>query len=358
MSKSLWHTIRKADGSWPLAFGDVQAQTDQHGPDIGQVSLVACTTNQGGDVHVLALDGTNRKLWHTIRLANGSWPYAFGDVQAQTDQHGANIGQVNLVACATNQGGDVHVLALDGTNRKLWHTIRLANGSWPYAFGDVQAQTDQHGPDIGQVSLVACATNRSGDLHVLALDATNKLWHTIRLANGSWPFAFGDVQAQTDQHGANIGGVVDVACATNQGGDLHVLALDGKNYKLWYTIRLADGSWPFAFGDVQAQTGGNIVGGSIENVACATNQGGDLHVCAANGVASNPEIVVPYILEETAKEAKDAVLRAGFVWDTSVLRVVNGLTEPIVKSQGPPAGTLAPAGTTVHAGLWIPQAGP
>jgi len=277
MAHSLWHTIRlAATGSW-TAFGDVQAQTDQHGPDIGLVTNVACATNQGGDLHVPALD-LNSKLWHTIRLANGRWPSDFGDVQAQTDQHGPNIGPTPGTACATNQGGDLHVLALD-SNGKLWHTIRLANGSWPFVFGDVQGQTSQHGPNIGEISDAACATNQGGDLHVLAVDLANrKLWHTIRLAvDGSWT-AFHDVLAQTGP----IGGIAGVSCATNQGGDLHVLALDSNN-KLWHTIRLVNGSWT-AFGDVQAQTekhGPNI--GKIFYPECATNPGGDLHVLAVDG---------------------------------------------------------------------------
>jgi hypothetical protein len=279
MAHTLWHTIRLANSHWPFAFGDVQAQTDEHGPDIGAVNAMACATNQGGNLHVLAMDG-NGKLWHTIRLAaDGTWS-AFGDVQAQTDQHGPNIGQIHSPACATNQGGDLHVLVLD-SNDTLWHTIRLgADGTWPFPFRDVQAQTDQHGPGIGPVIFVACATSQGGDLHVLATDQNNKLWHTIRLAaDGTWS-TFGDVQAQTDQHGPNIGNIGDPACATNEGGDLHVLALDSNN-KLWHTIRLANGHWPFAFGDVQAQTdqhGPNI--GKIGDPACATNEGGDLHVLA------------------------------------------------------------------------------
>ena len=106
----------------------------------------------------------------------------------------------------------------------LWQTIRLANGSWP--FGDVQAQTDQHGPKIGKIGDPACATDEGGDLHVLVLDSSDTLWHTIRLANGSWS-AFGDVQAQTDQRGPAVVGIHCVACATNQAGDLHVCAENG-----------------------------------------------------------------------------------------------------------------------------------
>jgi|SRR5262245_5420195 len=47
---------------------------------------------------------------------------------------------------------------------------------------------------IGPTPRVACATNQGGDLHICAIDQADGLWHTIRLANGTWPFAFGDVQ--------------------------------------------------------------------------------------------------------------------------------------------------------------------
>jgi hypothetical protein len=55
------------------------------------------------------------------------------------------------------------------------------------------------------------------DLHVLAIDEHDGLWHTICKADGSWPFAFGDVQAQTRLVGPNpgIGPTPRTACATS-----------------------------------------------------------------------------------------------------------------------------------------------
>ena len=32
-----------------------------------------------------------------------------------------------------------------------------------------------------------------------AIDQNNGVWHTIRQADGTWPYAFGDVQAQTSR---------------------------------------------------------------------------------------------------------------------------------------------------------------
>jgi hypothetical protein len=284
----LWHTIRKANGAWPFRFGDVQSQTRRVGPNpgIGTTPFSACATNQQGDLHVLAIDNNNG-LWHTSRKADGSWPFAFGDVQAQTRKIGPNpgIGGTPFTACATNQQGDLHVLAID-KNKGLWHSIRKADGSWPFAFGDVQAQTRKIGPNpgIGVTPFAACATNQQGDLHILAIDKNGGLWHTNRKADGTWPAAFGDVQAQTKKLGPNpgIGATPFTTCATNQQGDLHVLAIDTSG-GLWHTMRTADGKWPFAFGDVQAQTrkiGPNTGIGRISSVTCAVNKQGDLHIGA------------------------------------------------------------------------------
>jgi hypothetical protein len=73
-------------------------------------------------------------------------------------------------ACATSTDGTLHVCAID-QSAGLWYVNRMANGSWPSPFQDVQAQTRLVGPNpgIGATPFVACATNRSGDLHLCAI---------------------------------------------------------------------------------------------------------------------------------------------------------------------------------------------
>ena len=143
-------------------------------------------TNTVGDLHVLAKTYQGRLL-HTIRLADGSWPYPFGNVDEVTS---SNIGEnYGAFACATNAAGDLHVITTDFPQGRIRHTIRLANGSWPYPFQLLPL------PNIGQLRSVACATNSAGDLHILAeLEEPAKIWHTIRRADGSWPYPFGDVE--------------------------------------------------------------------------------------------------------------------------------------------------------------------
>src|SRR6266702_252491 len=153
------------------------------------------------------------------------------------------------IACAANQVGDLHVCVID-KDGGLWHTIRLADGSWPFPFGDVQSQTRQAGggnPGIGPTPRVACAANQNGDLHVCVIDQAGKLWHTIRLADGSWTFPFGDVQSETSLVGSFINlPFGEVSCSISTNGDLHicvVTAVQGQvtDGQFWYTFRHSDG---------------------------------------------------------------------------------------------------------------------
>ncbi|PTL80858.1 hypothetical protein DAT35_26350 [Vitiosangium sp. GDMCC 1.1324] len=244
---TLFHTLRRANGAWPFPFGNVEAQLSNN---LGNVFRAACALNAKGELHVCAIDGSGN-VWHTIRAADGTWPLPWEDVEKQTSWKG---GPIPRVACSVDATGNLHVCAID-RNGKLWHTIRTANGTWPFAFGDVQAQTTKvrRNSGIGPTPHVACSTNAAGDLHVCAIDVNGGLWHTIRKADGTWPFAFGDVQAQTRRVGPNIGPTPYVACSADPSGDLHVVVVD-LNGGLRHTIRKNDGSWPFAFGDVLAVT--------------------------------------------------------------------------------------------------------
>jgi hypothetical protein len=261
--QNILHTIRLADGSWPFGWGnvnDVVAQT----PDIRPVRNVACAVNSGGDLHVCAVDGVNGNLWHTIRLADGSWPFPW-----RQPPQGPNIRLTRPIACATSQTGDLHVCIID-SERNVWHTIRLADGSWPFGWGNVNEVVAQT-PDIRPVRNVACGVNSGGDLHVCVVnDVVGNLWHTIRLADGSWPFSWGDVQSQTSLVGPFVNlPIWEVACATcKTTNELHIVVTDidpNTGGLLWYTRRNADGTWSFF---EQYQKLLNVIG-SVSNTAIA-----------------------------------------------------------------------------------------
>ena len=63
-----------------------------------------------------------------------------------------------------NSAGDLHLLVNVGG--RLYHTIRTADGNWPYPFGDVLGAVS-NGNQIGIIGIFACSTNSAGDLHVL-----------------------------------------------------------------------------------------------------------------------------------------------------------------------------------------------
>jgi hypothetical protein len=275
---TIYHTMRSANGNWPIPFEDVQ-NVVSNGKQIGSIRLQSCVTNSDGNLHVFVTQFAG-DLYHTMRSANGNWPIPFEDVQ-NVVSNGKQISNLDTIRCSTNSAGDLHVLAVGGDHR-LYHTIRSANGNWPIPFEDVQNVAG----NIGYILTDACATNTAGDLHVLAVGEDEgygpnyRLYHTIRSANGNWLyFAFEDVK-NVVSNGYNIGNLVAVSCSTNSAGDLHVLAIDADQ-RLYHTIRSANGNWPIPFEDVKnVVSNGNSIG-NLGYISCSTNSVGDLHICVS-----------------------------------------------------------------------------
>jgi hypothetical protein len=87
---TLWHTIRRADTSW-YPFGNVTAVVlgqNPNSPNPGTITAVSCST-LAGELHVCASSGSI--LWHTIRRADGSWT-AFENVYASSGT--PDLGQI------------------------------------------------------------------------------------------------------------------------------------------------------------------------------------------------------------------------------------------------------------------------
>ncbi len=273
---------------------EVAVRVNDNRPIVG----AACATNRGGDLHICAFDGPGNlpsagpgNMVHTIRFADGSWQPFLGDVKSQIPQGPTPQFSDNSLACAANKNGDLHVCTID-TLWKMVHAIRFTDGSWQPFWGDVQSQiTRGPTPTFENLTVIACAANPAGDLHICAnsllpnpplSQEPGPLVHTIRFADGSWQPFCGNVQSQLTQ-GPIIDSVDSIACAANKGGDLHICAIvSAGTVPVWlaHTIRYSGGSWQPFWGDVQAQVIplGLTVNQPAE-VSCCFDQAGNLHVC-------------------------------------------------------------------------------
>src|SRR5437868_2641264 len=130
----LWHTIRHADGSWqPL--GDVQSQFAIPGPVTTVAAAGDGTAGDGTAGETQYMFATaHGHLWHTTRRADGSWTSLHDALPNFTIP-----GAVTTVA-ATSDGtaGETQYMFATADGH-LWHTIRHADGSWQ-PLGDVQSQ--------------------------------------------------------------------------------------------------------------------------------------------------------------------------------------------------------------------------
>jgi hypothetical protein len=260
----LWHTFRRADGSWVPAFGNVNQQANNGGSlHFGDASGA---TERNGSLHVIAV-GTDGVLWHTIRHPDGSWQAAFDNVNQQ-ESNGASL-QFRAVSCAIERNGTLQLVARDTTG-VLWHTLRHPDGSWQAAFDNVNQQNGASLP----FSAVSCAIESTGSLHVVATDMSGVLWHTLRHPDGSWVGAFDNV-SQQNRAGLPFS---KVYCALENTGSLQLVAADTTGV-LWHTIRHADGSWVGAFGNVNQQesNGASLRFGAV---SCATDTTGSLQLVA------------------------------------------------------------------------------
>lgn len=223
----LYHTVRKADGSWG-GFGDIGSMAGNPGT-FTQVSAVSI----GGDLHVVAV--ASGKIFHTIRKADGNWT-AFGDLSSVA-------GPISTVttSAVTNTSGQLQVLAVSGG--KAFHTIRNTGGYWS-GWGNASQAAGASGA-ITSIGMAGIA----GDAHiVIATDNGTRQYHGMRKADGNWE-SFGDLSSILGTITAKSVG----AAAVN--GEVQVTATTADN-KLLHTIRHTDRTWnPAAPVTLQGVTG-------------------------------------------------------------------------------------------------------
>jgi hypothetical protein len=246
----LLHTIRFSDGSWQRPAGPADLAAGITG---GPGHAVAAAPGAPGEVQFMVATADDR-LWHTIRFDDGSWSRA----QDVSDPGLAGVtGAVRAAAAAAGAAGEVQFM-LPMEDGRLLHTIRFADGSWQHPAGPANLAAGI----TGTAHAVAAAAGAAGEVQFMVATDDDKLWHTIRFADGSW------LQAHDRSHEIS-GRVRAAAAAAGAHGEVqYMLAMeDGR---LLHTIRFPDGSWQSSVGDADAASG---VSGAVLVVAAASAAG-------------------------------------------------------------------------------------
>ena len=216
---NLWHTLRKANGQWQAAFGNI--------PDAGAnrtFSAVTCAAT-GASLHVLGVD--NGVLRHTIRTASG-WRPSFTPLKIPEGE-----GTLTAVGAAGVEGA-LHLVAVIGGG--LWQRRRSTAGSWS---GWTRIITPSA---AGAFTGVSCA-GFSEFLHVVGVGAkgeSSNLWHTIRKSDGSRQISVANIRDEDHDR------TFSAASCTIVGQDLHVLGLVEGD--IWHTVRSAARRWKATWG--------------------------------------------------------------------------------------------------------------
>ena len=198
--RHILHTSLGAGGTWE-SFQDVN---DPHAAGFpGSFISVGCANLSPElpleELHVCGVT-SDGKLWHTLYpflVASFSW-LPFADVQKLT---GSNATPSHFTKVSIAQGSpdlqgrqDLHVFTqVDGD---IWHTTRFSNPPpprWQPTFGSIKKQAG----DPGTFGSISCA-NVDGQLHVCAVSADGKLWHTNTASDSASWQSFEEVVAAGD----------------------------------------------------------------------------------------------------------------------------------------------------------------
>ncbi|MEU2393774.1 trypsin-like serine protease [Streptomyces sp. NPDC007369] len=216
----LFHTIRKADGTWGR-FGDVFAAANALGK-LTEVSAVSL----GYDLHVVAVaDG---KAFHTVRNAAGSWT-PFRNIGS------GSLGNVTAAATASVRG-ELQVGLVSGG--KPYHSIRQTNGNW-LGWGNVAQAASSTGP----ISSISMAGGSDGTHFTVATDNGARQYHALRNFDGTWS-PFGDLKPYLGSitakslSAAAVNGELQVAVTTGDGRVLHTTRHTDRTWGVPVTVPL------------------------------------------------------------------------------------------------------------------------
>ena len=278
---TLWHRMQPGGtGAW-TGWADVCGYIAGEGyPDIRPVTRTAVATFASGDLNTLAIDPAGR-LWHAVRYAagTGSWS-AWGDVRGTIAGEGdPDIGPVTTAACTTTPAGELVVLATDA-NDTPWLTVRNADGSWQPWTSLAAGVGGGSQPAVGPVLEVSLGCDGQGTVQALATSAGARLFHGLAtLSAGVWTgwTGWADVRAFIVAEGhPDVGPLRTVAGSVDPStGTLDVVVTDAQDVA-WHALRTGT-AWT-AFGNIDAVIAGegNPALGPVSQVACGASSIGDL----------------------------------------------------------------------------------
>ncbi|MFJ9209557.1 trypsin-like serine protease [Streptomyces sp. NPDC102264] len=238
-SSGLYHAMRDSNGDW-TGFGDVQKVAGT----IEDVKFAADAAISGKN-YVFALGG-NGHLYQADRRATGGWE-AFRDL---TDEIGAKPGLTRVAVTSTGKG-----LALIGlADGRIYHTVQDPSEKWS-KWGDVTAKLGT----LGNATQVTTAQTSGGETHV-GVVADKKAYHAIRQADGTWSESWGRVSNLP----TGLDSINGMAFA-GTGSDLQI-GLSSPTGDIKHAIRAGTGSWS-TFGNLSTKLGPHQPSISIDAAA-------------------------------------------------------------------------------------------
>ncbi len=200
--RGLWHTLRREDGSWSSfdRVGD--------GAVDGPAGLREAGIGSEDGRHLLAVGiAEHTTMWFITATANPAGARWDGPYRAVHDHATGGPSGFAKVSCA-GAGGVIHLVAV-GNDGQLWHNVFDRNTAGLFTTFDAVAPQSTRGPpsfvDVG------CASDDGRSVHVVGLGSDGRLWHTRRNADGAWQPTFELVESPSSVISAGSYYAVDCA---------------------------------------------------------------------------------------------------------------------------------------------------
>ncbi|WP_162625182.1 hypothetical protein [Streptomyces cadmiisoli] len=223
-------TERRADGSWTAAEALPGAYTSLEFGGGEQ----AVTAMPDGSLQYLAY-GTDRKMYHNVRRANGSWQ---GWARLNSDETDKRFNG-GPIALTSTPNGETQAVAVD-KDGVLFHQLRRTDGSWT-------GWAAPAGPDGGvfKAKDVAIAALSDGAVKVAAFGNDGNLRISERRADGSWDIPTQGWQTVPGANGGPVFAGKDLSMTVSRDNVIQIAAIgnDDRVYRTTRTRHGANGPW-------------------------------------------------------------------------------------------------------------------